>query len=403
MKVFSNFFINIISSDDLMKHSLIIARYGEVGLKSPRVRSRFERKLSNNIKSSFNCEIDINQARIFIFPEDFDDAINSLEKIFGIVSFSPAISTHSNFRDVEKTLNIYADNLIEKGLINSDMSFAIRCRRVGTHDFSSQELAAFAGSVVVKKIGMSVDLSNPDFEIFLEVREDETYIFHEKIKGPGGLPIGTQGKVVSLISSGIDSPVATYMMMKRGCEIIALHFDNDPFTKPKTKEKFKKIVKQLKTYSKGVGFREKIVSYGDYLQKSKDDAPEKMTCILCKSGMYKIAEMLAKDMNALGIVDGSSVGQVASQTLENILVTRENLEIPILSPVIGMDKTEIEKIAKKIGTYDISKEDDGGCSAVPRYPETKATIERVRKAKEDMNQDEELKKAFNSISNNKIN
>ncbi|MCL2687795.1 MAG: tRNA 4-thiouridine(8) synthase ThiI [Methanobrevibacter sp.] len=380
-----------------MKHSLIIARYGELGLKSNRVRGRFERKLSSNIKASFNCEIDINQARIFIFPEDFNEALAKLHKIFGIVSFSPAISTYSNFDDIEKTLGEYTDKLVDEGLIDSETPFAIRCRRVGSHDFSSQEAAAFAGAVVVRKLGCPVDLTNPKFVIYLEIRENETYIFHEKIPGPGGLPLGTQGKLISLISSGIDSPVATYLMMKRGCEIIALHCDNDPFTKQKTEEKFENIVKQLKTYSSGVSFRSRVVSYGDYLQKCKDDAPEKMTCVLCKSGMYKIAGMLAKDMGALGIIDGSSVGQVASQTLPNILATREDVEVPILSPLIGMDKVEIERIAKEIGTYDISKEDDGGCSAVPRYPETKADIERVREAKEDMGQDEALTKAYKTI------
>ncbi len=380
-----------------MKHSLIIARYGELGLKSPKIRNRFERKLLSNIKAAFNCEIDINQARIFIFPENFDEAIFELKKIFGIVSFSPAISTYSNFQDIENTLNIYVDNLVEEGLISSDTPFAIRCRRVGVHDFSSQELAAFAGSVVVKKLGCPVNLTNPKFEIFIEVRDNETYIFHEKIRGPGGLPLGTQGKLISLISSGIDSPVATYLMMKRGCEIIALHFDNNPYTKPKSEEKFDSIIKQLKSYSKGVKFRSRVVNYGDYLKKCKDDAPEKMTCILCKSGMYKIAGKLAKEMNALGIVDGSSVGQVASQTLPNILATREDVDVPILSPLIGMDKVEIERIAKKIGTYDISKEDDGGCSAVPRYPETKADIKRVRKAKNDINQEELINDTFNSI------
>lgn len=383
-----------------MKHSLIIARYGELGLKSNRVRARFERKLSSNIKTSFNCEIDINQARIFIFPENFDEALAKLHKIFGIVSFSPAVSTYSTFDDIERTLGEYTDKLFEEGLIDSETPFAIRCRRVGDHDFSSQEAAAFAGSVVVRKLGCPVDLTNPKFEIFLEIRENETYIFHEKIKGPGGLPLGTQGKVISLISSGIDSPVATYLMMKRGCEIIALHFDNNPFTKPKSEEKFEKIIEQLETYSSGVPFRSRTVSYGNYLEKSKQDAPEKMTCILCKSGMYKIAGMLAHDMNALGVIDGSSVGQVASQTLPNILATREDVDVPILSPLIGMDKVEIEKIAKEIGTYDISKEDDGGCSAVPRYPETKADIERVRQAKKDMNQDEELTKSYGTIFDN---
>jgi len=186
--------------------------------------------------------------------------------------------------------------------------------------------------------------------------------------------------------------------MKRGCEIIALHFDNEPFTQAKARENFEQLVDILKTYSSGVPFTTKIVKYADYLQKCKDDAPEKMTCVLCKSGMYKIAELVAIDSNALGIVDGSSVGQVASQTLPNILATRENVSVPILSPLIGMDKVEIEKIAKGIGTFDISKIDDGGCSAVPRYPETKADINRFKIAKDDMNYDEEIQKAYKTIN-----
>ncbi|MGL4669569.1 MAG: tRNA uracil 4-sulfurtransferase ThiI [Methanobacteriaceae archaeon] len=380
-----------------MDYDVIIARYGEVGLKSPRIRSRFERQLVYNIKSSFKCDIDVNQARVFIFPENFEEALSKLSKVFGIVSFSPAISTHSTHEAIDEAVAKYVDYLVENGLINGNTQFAIRCRRFGNHDFTSQEMGAYAGATVVRKLGCPVNLSNPQLEIFLEVREDETYIYHDKIRGTGGLPLGTQGKVVSLLSTGIDSPVATYLMMKRGCEIIAVHFENYPFTKKEATEKFEKIVAKLKEYSKGVPFNYKIISFGDYLQKSKDDAPDKMTCVLCKSGMFKIAERIATNENALGIVDGASVGQVASQTLPNILATRDEIQIPILSPLIGLDKTEIQEIAKKIGTFEISKVDDGGCSAVPRYPETRADLERVRTAKKDMSQDKVIDDIIDSI------
>lgn len=380
-----------------MDYDVIIARYGEVGLKSPRIRSRFERQLVYNIKSSFKCDIDVNQARVFIFPENFEEALSKLSKVFGIVSFSPAISTHSTHEAIDEAVTKYVDYLVENGLINGNTQFAIRCRRFGNHDFTSQEMGAYAGATVVRKLGCPVNLSNPQLEIFLEVREDETYIYHDKIRGTGGLPLGTQGKVVSLLSTGIDSPVATYLMMKRGCEIIAVHFENYPFTKKEATEKFEKIVAKLKEYSKGVPFNYKIISFGDYLQKSKDDAPDKMTCVLCKSGMFKIAERIATNENALGIVDGASVGQVASQTLPNILATRDEIQIPILSPLIGLDKTEIQEIAKKIGTFEISKVDDGGCSAVPRYPETRADLERVRTAKKDICQDKVIDDIIDSI------
>ena len=380
-----------------MEYDLIIARYGEIGLKSSKVRSRFERKLVKNIKSTIDCDVDRNQGRIYIFPKEFDEAIEKLNRVFGIVSYSPAILTYTTFEDIEKTLSQYTQELIKTDEINEDTKFAIRCRRVGSHDFSSQEMAAFAGSVVRKQINAPVDLTDPELTIYLEVRDDDTYIYHEKIDGPGGLPLGTQGKVVVLLSSGIDSPVAMYLMMKRGCEVIALHFDGQHFTGPKIMEKVTKIVDQLQNYAKGVPIRTHIVRYGDYLQDAKEFAPEKMTCVLCKSGMYKIAEKLAKHYGALAIVDGSSVGQVASQTLNNILATRYGVEMPILSPLIGLDKTEIIKIAEEIGTFEISKMDDGGCSAVPRYPETRGDIQKLKDACEDMNQDKAIEKAFNTI------
>ena len=180
--------------------------------------------------------------------------------------------------------------------------------------------------------------------------------------------------------------------------MVALHCNNDPFSGPKVTENFNALVDQLNIYARGVPIQKRIVDYGEYLQTAKDKAPEKMTCVLCKSGMYHIAEKLALKLGADAIVDGSSVGQVASQTLSNILATRYGVEMPILSPLIGLDKEEITEIAKKIGTFEISKIDDGGCSAVPKYPETRADLERVKKACEDMNQEEAIQKAFENIS-----
>ncbi|WP_296886180.1 tRNA uracil 4-sulfurtransferase ThiI [uncultured Methanobrevibacter sp.] len=380
-----------------MKYDLIVARYGEVGLKSTKVRSRFERKLVKNIKAAIDCDVDRNQGRIYIFPQNFDDAVENLNRVFGIVSYSPAISTYSNFEDIDKTLGEYVENLASENMIDEETKFAIKCRRVGNHDFTSQEMAAFCGGVVRKKVLAPVDLTNPELTIFVEVRGDDTFIYHEKIRGPGGLPLGTQGKVVCLVSSGIDSPVAAYLMMKRGCEVIALYCDNDPFTSQLALENYNKLVDQLQNYAAGVPIKKRIVKYGDYLQKAKEDAPEKMTCVLCKSGMYKIAEKLANKMGALAIVDGSSVGQVASQTLNNILATRYGVDMPILSPLIGLDKAEITKIAEEIGTFEISKIDDGGCSAVPRYPETKGDLDRFKDACEAMNQDEAIIEAFKTI------
>ena len=380
-----------------MKHDLIIARYGELALKSDGVRKRFENRLANNIRASIDAEVKVRQARIYISPKDFNDAIEKLERIFGIVSYSPVVTTKSTFEDIEESVSSYAEKLHDEGLLDENTKFAISCRRVGNHEFSSQEMAAFAGAVVVKKYSSPVDLTNPELTIYLEVRDNDTYIFHEKIPGPGGLPLGTQGKVVVLLSGGIDSPVAAYLMMKRGCEIIALHCDNIPYTESKAREKFNALVDQLQTYASGVPIKKRVLPYGDYLKACKDKGPERMTCVLCKSGMYKTAEMLAKNMGAQAIVDGSSVGQVASQTLKNILATRSGVEIPILSPLIAMDKIETTRIAEKIGTFKISKEADGGCKAVPRYPETNTDVERLEEAIIAVSQEEELRKAFENI------
>ncbi|WP_405285064.1 tRNA uracil 4-sulfurtransferase ThiI [Methanobrevibacter sp.] len=380
-----------------MNHDLIIARYGEIGLKSPKIRSRFERKLVKNIKATFECDVNRNQGRIYIFPKDFDEGIEKLNRVFGVVSYSPATSTNTDYADIDETLTRYASDLVDDGILDENTKFAIKCRRVGTHDFTSQEMAAHCGGVVRNVVMAPVDLTNPDLTIFVEIRENDAYIYHEKIRGPGGLPLGTQGKVIVLLSSGIDSPVAAYMMMKRGCEVVALHCNNDPFSGPKVTENFNLLVDRLNIYAMGVPIEKRIIDYGEYLSVAKEKAPEKMTCVLCKSGMYRIAEKLAVKLGADAIVDGSSVGQVASQTLSNILATRYGVEVPILSPLIGLDKEEITAIAKEIGTFEISKIDDGGCSAVPRYPETHADLERVKKACEDMGQDVEVQKAFENI------
>ena len=378
-----------------MKHDVIIARYGEIGIKSPKIRSRFERKLVKNIKATFECDVLRNQGRIYVYPKDFDEATTKLNRVFGVVSYSPATST--TYMDIDETLTQYTKDLINENLLDENTRFAIRCRRVGTHDFTSQEMAAHCGGVVRKTILAPVDLSNPELTIYIEIRDEETFIYHEKIKGPGGLPLGTQGKVVVLLSSGIDSPVAAYLMMKRGCEIIALHCNNDPFSGPKVTENFNLLVDQLNKYASGNVIKKMVVDYGDYLTLAKNDAPERMTCVLCKSGMYKLAEKVAIDSNADAIVDGSSVGQVASQTLSNILATRTGVEMPILSPLIGLDKEEITAISKDIGTFEISKIDDGGCSAVPRYPETHADVKLVKEVCKSINQDEALEKIFLNI------
>ena len=378
-----------------MDYDLIIVRYGEIGVKSPKVRRRFENKLISNIKKKLDCKIEINQGRIFLFPKNFEEANAALSKAIGVVSYSPAVSTETDFDSIEETLNKYVDDLISEGLFDGTKSFAVRGRRVGTHEFTSQEMAGFCGSVIVKKTGAPVNLSKPDFKFFVEVRENKTYIFHEKIQGIGGLPVGTQGKVIALVSGGIDSPVSAFLMMKRGCEVIVLHFNNYPYTGG-SNAKVLKIIEKLSEYAPSkLKFLE--ADYGDYLKSCVEDAPVRLTCVLCKSGMYRIAEEIAKKEEALAIIDGSSLGQVASQTLPNLLATRYVTKMPVLSPLIGLDKIEIENIGKKIGTFEISILPAPGCTAVPKYPETNADLEQFLDVLEEIDFEEKVEEVVSSI------
>lgn len=378
-----------------MDYEVILVRYGEIGVKSPKVRRRFENKLISNIKNKLSCKIEINQGRIFLYPENFNDAIESLSKTMGIVSFSPAVSTETDFGSIEETVGKYIEKLVSEGPFSPKNTFAVRCRRVGKHDFTSQEMAGFCGAAVIKNTNAPVDLSNPDFELFVEVREDKTYIFHKKIPGLGGLPVGTQGKVIALVSDGIDSPVAAFLMMKRGCEITVLNFNNYPYT-PKSNEKVHKIVLKLEEYSPSkIKFYE--APYGEYLKTCIEEAPVRLTCVLCKTGMYRSAEKLAKKEEALAIVDGSSLGQVASQTLPNLLATRYVTQMPVLSPLIGLDKVEIENIGKKIGTFEISTIPSSDCTAVPKYPETNADLDKFLEVLEDMDFEENIKDVVSSF------
>ena len=374
----------------------ILVRYGEIGVKSPVVRKRFEKKLISNIKKLIKCKITINQGRIFLFPDEHDKALESLKKIFGVVSYSPTVSTETDHDTIKATVQNYIKELKDKGEFDPKKPFAVKCRRVGTHKFSSREMAGFCGAAVIEITDAPVNLSNPEFRLYIEVREEVTYIFHEKIPGPGGLPIGTQGRMISLVSGGIDSPVATYLMMKRGCDITILNFNNHPYTSG-SNEKIIKIYQKLKEYASGSELKLYQVNYGNFLKKCTDEAPPRMTCVLCKSGMYQIAEMFAKTENALAIIDGSSVGQVASQTLPNILATRYSTSMPVLSPLIGLDKTEISEMAEKIGTFPISILPDAECTAAPKHPETNAVLEKVLEVQKEIEMDDELAKVISSL------
>ncbi|MEE1118215.1 tRNA uracil 4-sulfurtransferase ThiI [Methanosphaera sp.] len=373
-------------------------RYGEIGVKSRKVRRKFEKKLMKNIMTGLECKFSNDNGRIILSTEKEDKTVREvLDRIFGIVSYSRIYETVTDNEKIAEVIKTVLPELIKEEKFNPEyQTFAVKCRRVGEHDFSSQEMAAYVGSVVIELTDAKVNLSNPDFTVYVEVRDEKTFLYFEKIRGLGGLPVGSQGRVVCLISGGIDSPVAAFQMLKRGCSITLLHCDNYPYGEA-TVEKVLKNAENLRRYSLGEEVKVYSIKYGKYLEHVMKEAPPRMTCVLCKSGMYQSAEILAINEKANAIVDGSSIGQVASQTLNNIEASRYHCRMPIFSPLISLDKLEIESIARKIGTYEVSIIPDGGCKAVPKYPETHADLELTKNVIEEINQRKILEEVTKSI------
>ena len=354
----------------------VVVRYGELALKSERVRRRFEQRLVNNIELALReVSHDIRKERGRIFVDtNSTAAVTRLVKVPGIVSVSRATRTKATIAAIRRAAVAAARRSIKAG-----DSFAVRANRVGEHPFSSQEINEVIGSVVLEAVPKSkVNLSSPDHTVFVEVRGGDAYVFTEKMPGVGGLPVATQGNVVTLLSGGIDSPVAAYLMMKRGCMIFPVFLDNQPYTDDRARVRAVSVFKKLMEYYPKLELR--VVPFGQILQSFIGQAPRELTCVLCKRAMLRIAERVAEKVRAEAIVTGESLGQVASQTLTNLSTIDQVSKLPVLRPLIGMDKVEIERMARAIGTFEVSTKPTAGCSAVPRYPETYAKLEEVLEA-----------------------
>lgn len=348
-----------------------LIRYSEIFLKSDYVRREWEKRLIDNIGAVLpSAHAASERGRIWL-SGDVDP--EQLRNIFGIVSFSPCVTC--TIADLESTLLVFCKDIH----LDAIQSFALRIKRVGSHPFSSQQLAETLGSLILTTYPhVKVDLTNPEKEIGIEVRENSCYLFDTIIPGPSGIPLGVEGTLVALISGGIDSPVAAYLMMKRGCTIIPLYVSLDGFLDDTVLVRAEKVVESLERYQPGIRLR---VVKDSYLIKVKEELvkerAEKYTCILCKRRMYRIAEAICRQVGAKGIVTGESLGQVASQTLDNLLVLNSAVAVPIYRPLIGFDKEEIVRRAREIGTYKVSTSRTSGCRAVPNKPATAAQLERV--------------------------
>jgi len=275
---------------------------------------------------------------------------------------------------------------LARATAKNESTFAVRCHRVGTHTYSSMDICKEVGKQILTNLKhrkLKVDLTNPQHTISIEIRDAEAYVYSETLQGPGGFPVGSQPKVVCLLSGGIDSPVACWLVMRRGCTMFPVYFDNAPLTGEKTTAKALDQAKKLFEWSIGYPQRVYIVPHGKNLETFMQNAPRKLTCLLCKRMMYRVAECVAEKENAEGIVTGEAIGEQASQTLTNLRALNEAARnYPVHRPLLGFDKTETEALAKKIGTYEISIRKAKGCTAAPNQPATEAKLETVKKAEE---------------------
>jgi thiamine biosynthesis protein ThiI len=355
----------------------ILVRYGELALKSERVRRGFERRLIGNIRAALEGiahGLKRERGRIFVETSSTEAAIERLVRVPGVVSVSPALRTSATLEAMTSTALRVAREVLKPG-----MSFAVRTRRTGEHEFTSRDVDVAVGSAILEEIpGVKVDLSSPSKEISIEVRGKDAYVYTEVLRGPGGLPLSTQGTVVALLSGGMDSPVAAWLMMKRGCRVVLVHLDAKPYSDAKALAI--EAARSLSGWAAGVGMVLYVVPYGEVLRAIVERAPRRLVCVLCKRGMYKAAEMVAAREGALGLVTGEVLGQVVSQTLANLRVLDAAVSLPVFRPLLGLDKVEVEGIARRLGTYEISTKLAAPCRAAPKRPETRADLNRVLEA-----------------------
>ena len=386
----------MVTKNAMQKIDSILVRYGEIGIKSDRVRSRYESTLVKNIERALTfCEIPFDSVirdfgRIFVKTQEIT-AAPTIARVFGVVSVSP-VQTNAATLEAMKDAALR----IVSPLLTQGESFAIRSRRTGTHDYSSKDIGVVVGRAIEQATGAPVRLTTPDVELFIEVRAERAYIYTEVINGVGGLPLGTQGNVITLLSGGIDSPVAAWLMMKRGCTITPLFFDCIPYTDDAGRERALAVAKALAVWA-GRPLDLGIVNHGANLEQFKSLAP-RTTCVLCKRMMYRIAASVAKKEHAQGIVTGESIGQVASQTTKNILAIDQASDVPVYRPLACLDKTESIKKARRIGTYHLSTAGHPAvCKATHRHPTTNADLFELKALEKQLPLNELTKTAIKSL------
>ncbi|MBB6448147.1 thiamine biosynthesis protein ThiI [Geomicrobium halophilum] len=331
----------------------ILVRYAELALKGKN-RAEFERTLKGNINRALAPFPSAKAKRTFgrliveIHDEDAEAIMEKLQRIFGIASLSYALKTN------HELVNIQATALELMNQHESAKTFKVSARRsYKSFPIRSQQLNHEIGSYVLTNTeNISVDVHTPDVELSVEVREQGAYISAGKIPGPGGLPVGTSGKVMLMLSGGIDSPVAGYLALKRGAQVEAIHFHSPPFTNERAKQKVVDLSHIIAEY--GGSIRLHVIPFTEIQQHIHAQVPASYEMTIMRRMMMRISEQVAAEQEALALVNGENLGQVASQTLESMNTTEEVVNTPVFRPLITMDKIEVMDIAKQIGTYETS-------------------------------------------------
>lgn len=364
-----------------------IVRCGEVALKGLN-KPYFERMLVERIKRVLkkydDIEVKRNEGLIFVkAPKQLnvDLVTGEISKVFGVASISPAIEVPSDMEEIGKAAVEYMLQLIEKKGIKT---FKVDAKRADkSFPIQSPDIARAIGAKVL--IGckvLKVDVHNPEALLFVDVRRDKSYIYEQKISGFGGLPLGTNGKGLILLSGGIDSPVAAWMMAKRGMMIEALHFHSYPYTSQRAQEKVEDLARIVAGYCGR--FKLHVINLLPIQEEIVAHCPEEETTLLVRRFMMKIAEKIARETDCGMLITGENLGQVASQTAEALVVTDHAVQIPVMRPLIALDKVDIMELAKNIGTYQTSILPYEDCCTVflPKHPTTKPKLAKILASEE---------------------
>lgn len=370
-----------------MEFQWILIRYGEIGLKSDYVRRSFEDRLMNNIRQGLedigiDGKVQRGYGRIFVNTKEVKKASEVLRRTFGVVSFSLCQKMEAGFEGVVKKLEEMGREYIDE-----DDSFAVRVRRTGDHEFSSKDIEEEAGERILKATGADVDLDNPDEMVMADIRQGQAYIFRGKIEGPGGLPLGTQGKVVSLFDGGCRSFLATWLMMKRGCSVVLLHGEMEPYA---VEESFEEALEELKGWSHGSPVNVLEFDHGGKLFEITEEGQRGYNCALCKRLLYRLADRTAEETGAKAIVTGETL----DEDLERIGVLESDIKNPVVRPLVGFDDNEIRGKCRDIaGDFLLEGK---GCEAEDKE-RSDLDEEKIRKLEKEIDIDELVEKIMEEV------